>query len=295
MKRDAETVAKIMELRDGGTKIQDIADYFGVSKERIYQIAGAELKAWQAEHNPPKAKEKISADIRTIRRWMQEGMSVQEIADKCGCSRQNIYQKIKEDERKKMSRHDAMGLDVVRGVGQGEHRLIDPETGFVVDNRGKNATIIGRMGDEKVTQFVRYHMEMLAMRQGVDKRDVEDLYMRFARYLDYCAEHGIIPNNMNAYLAIGISRDDMTRWRTGKGGTPEQQKFAEDLTAFFASVHEQGATDGIVNPIFSMWLQKAHDHLVEASKLEVVNENPLGDKKSAAEIAKAYTEVNLPD
>lgn len=223
-------------------------------------------------------------------------MSAPEIAKKYGVTKQAVYQRIRDDEARKMNRStNGYGLDTIRGVGQGEHRIVDPETGFVVENRGNNAMVIGRMGDEKVTAFVNYHMDMLAMRQGVDKTDVKDLYARFIRYLDYCAQKGIIPNNMNCYFAIGLSRQNISAWSKGTSGTPAHKEFAETVTQFFASVHEQAATDGIVNPIYSMWLQKAHDHMIEAQKLEVVQDDPLGQKRSAEEIAKAYSDVELPD
>ena len=173
--------------------------------------------------------------------------------------------------------------------------LIDPATGITVHNHGKEAMIVGRMGDERVTQFVLYHMEMMKMREGCDYSNVPDLYNRFYNYLAYCAEHGIIPNNMNAYYAIGINRDLVCRWKNGTSGTSEHMKFAQDLTGFFASVHEQGAMDGLLNPISAMFWQKAHDGMIEASKLEVTNTDPLGEKKSAEDIAKAYSEVELPD
>lgn len=217
-----------------------------------------------------------------------------DVARKYGVTRQAVFQRLQADEKRKQSRQaNGYGLDLVRDVGQGEHRLIDPETGLVIENRGNAAAIMGRMGDEKVTEFVKYHMEMMAMRQGVDKRDVQDLYARFIRYLNYCAEKGIIPNNMNAYFALGLSRQDVSNWHRKTQGTPEQHEFAEMVLSFFASVHEQAATDGIVNPIYSMWLQKAHDHMIEAQKLEVVQDDPLGERKSAGEIAKSY--ADLPD
>ena len=172
--------------------------------------------------------------------------------------------------------------------------LVDPETGIVVQNKGTSAMIMGKMGDERVTKFVLYHMDMMKMRQGCDFKNVPDLYQRFYNYLAYCAEHCIVPNNMNAYYAIGIDRFTIANWNRGQGN-PEQQKFAREITGFFASVHEQGAIDGLLNPISAMFWQKAHDGMIEASKLEVVNQDPLGDKKSAEDIAKAYSEVELPD
>ena len=293
MKKDKETIDEIMRLREEGKKVQEIADHFGVSKERIYQIAGDELKAWQAERNakmpePPKRK----IDIRTVQRLLGEGKSLKEVADEMGCSRQTIYNKLKALERDSTI-FGVGGIALSQDPRAIANRIVDPETGIVVDTSNNKA--IGRMGDEKVTRFVQYHMECFAMRQGCDKKNVEDLYRRFFRYLQYCQEKGVIPGNMNAYLAIGITANDISKWKSGAAGTPEHKKFANDITSFFASVHEQGAVDGVLNPISAMFWQKAHDHLIEANKLEVVTEDPLGEKRSATEIAKTYSEVELPD
>ena len=172
-------------------------------------------------------------------------------------------------------------------------QLVDPKTGIVVSNNAAQSQIIARMGDERVSAFVQYHMDMMKMRQGVDKKNVPDLYNRFFNYLGYCAEHGIIPNNMNAYFAIGISKDNIGAWYAGRG-TPEQRQFAEDIKQFFASIHEQAGGEAIVNPILSIYWSKAHDGMVEASKLEVVNADPLGEKQSAEEIAAKYSGI-LPE
>lgn len=227
---------------------------------------------------------------------MEQGKSVSEIAKKYGVTRQAIYQRIKADEQRKQSKNGvAYGMDVVKGIGSGNHdyHLIDPETGLAVNAQGNAGAIIARMGDEKVTAFVKYHLDMIQFREGVDPTDVDDLYNHFIGYLAYCADHGIIPNNMNCYFALHVSRQQMSAWHRGVGGTPRHKEFADMVMDFFASVHEQAATDGIVNPIYSMWLQKAHDHMIEAQKVEVVTDDPLGQKRSAEEIAKQY--ANLPD
>lgn len=169
-------------------------------------------------------------------------------------------------------------------------QLVDPKTGIVVSNNAAQSVTIARMGDERVTAFVQYHVDMLKMRQGVDKKNVPDLYNRFFAYLQYCADHGVIPNNMNAYFAIGIVRQDISAWKAGTR-TPEHKQFAEDITQFFASIHEQAGGEGIVNPILSIYWSKAHDGMVEASKLEVVNTDPLGEKQSAEQIADKYRDV----
>jgi hypothetical protein len=172
-------------------------------------------------------------------------------------------------------------------------QLVDPKTGIVVSNNAAQSQIIARMGDERVTAFVQYHMDMMKMRQGVDKKNVPDLYNRFFNYLGYCAEHGVIPNNMNAYFAIGINKNDIGAWYAGRG-TPEQRQFADDIKQFFASIHEQAGGEAIVNPILSIYWSKAHDGMIEASKVEVVNTDPLGEKQSAEQIAEKYAGI-LPE
>ena len=179
------------------------------------------------------------------------------------------------------------------GVDKAAHSLIDPKTGIVVNNNAAQSQIIARMGDERVSMFVQYHMDMLQMRQGVDKKNVPDLYQRFYRYLAYCAEKGIIPNNMNAYFAIGITKQEISLWNAGQR-SPEHKQFAEDIKQFFASIHEQAGGEGIVNPILSIYWSKAHDGMVEAQKLEVVNTDPLGEKQSSEQIAQKYAGI-LPE
>jgi len=237
-------------------------------------------------------------DVRMIRKLMSEGKTVAEVAEKYGVTKQAVYQRIREDDRRKGlyagKNGSIAGVDKVKMIGSGNERLVDPKTGMVVDTHGRTSQVIGRMGDEKVSAFVAYHMECLAMRQGVDKNDVQDLYTRFMRYLAYCQEHGVIPGAANARLAIGIAPRDITDWENGKRGTPEHQQFANDFKAVMASVNEQAAADGILNPVLSIFWSKAYYGLSDQPKVEVEVVNPLGDKKSAEELAKRYADV-LPD
>ncbi len=214
--------------------------------------------------------------IAEIRELQRKGYSIAQIAAEKNVSRQAIYQKIKAD-------------DIKRGkltpADEAVRKLANPST----------RTIALKMGDEKVTAFVNYHIDLMKMGQGVDKSDVEGLYNRFINYLQYCAEHGIIPNNMSAYLAIGITLQDIANWKSGVRGTEAHQKFAYDVSAFFASVHEQGGTDGLMNPIQTIFWQKAYDGLSDQPKIEVQVTDPLGEKRTAQDIASKYEEVELPD
>ena len=104
----------------------------------------------------------------------------------------------------------------------------------------------------------------------------------------------MIPGNANAQLAIGVSRQDINEWAKGSRGTAEHKQFAHDFKALMASVNEQAAADGILNPVLSIFWSKAYYGLSDQPKPELETSNPLGDKRSAEEISKKYSEV-LPD
>ena len=212
--------------------------------------------------------------IQQIRSLQRKGHTIAEIAEITGISRQAVYQKIKADEKKK-------GL-----------RTTADEVADKLTAPGKRAAVLS-IGDEKASLFVKYHLELFKMGQGCDKKNVPELYERFYNYLAYCIQNNIVPNNMSAYLAIGITYDDIYNWSHGRVQTPEHTKFAVDLKAFFASVHEQGATDGLLNPIQTIFWQKAYDGLSDQPKVEIELKNPLGEKRSAEDIAKTYND--LPD
>lgn len=219
---------------------------------------------------------KPAVTVEEIYELQRHGYSLAQIAEMKGISRQAVYQKIRNDEKKK-------GL--ITPVDEAVRKLANPST----------REIANKMGDEKVKRFVAYHVDLFKMGQGCDKKDVPGLYERFGKYLAYCTEHGVVPNNMSAYLAIGVYKTDISNWSKGIDGTPDHQRFAREVQAFFSAIHEQGGTDGVMNPIQTIFWQKAYDGLSDQPKVEIEVTNPLGEKRSAEDIAQAYGEVELPD
>lgn len=219
---------------------------------------------------------KPAATIEEIRELQAKGYTMSQIAEMKGVSRQAIYLKI---------RNDDLDRGLLTPVDEAVKKLANPGNRAIAEN----------MGSEKVSRFVAYHIDLFKMGQNCDKKDVPGLYERFAKYLQYCTEHGVVPNNMSAYLAIGVYKDEITVWAHGTKGTPAHQQFARDILSFFSAIHEQGGTDGVMNPIQTIFWQKAYDGLSDQPKVEVEVRNPLGEKRSAEEIAKDYSEVELPD
>lgn len=213
--------------------------------------------------------------IAEIRELISKGYTIAQIAEKKNISRQAVYQKIKEDDRKR---------GALTTADEVASKLTTP----------RNKAIVNAIGTEKASAFVQYHLDLFKMGQNVNKKNVPELYERFANYLQYCVENGVVPNNMSAYLAIGVTFADISAWKNSRG-TAEHKRFAEDIAMFFASIHEQGGTDGLMNPIQTIFWQKAYDGLSDQPKIEVQVTDPLGEKRTAQDIASKYEEVELPD
>lgn len=223
---------------------------------------------------------------------------MREIAEKYGVSKQAVYQRLREDDKRKKLYAGAngalQGIDKVKMMGSGDNRYVDPDTGLVVDAHGGNAMVIGHMGDEKVSAFVDFHLNCYAMRQGCDKRDVNDLLTRFMRYIAYCKECGAIPSEASARLAIGVSSRDINDWVNGTRGTPEHKQFAQDFKAFMEAANEQAANNGLINPVIYIFRGKSMYAMNDQPKVEVEVHDALGERQSAEEISKRYADI-LPE
>ena len=232
--------------------------------------------------------------VNEILELREQGYKYREIAEKLGTTDKYCKRLVYEASHPEIKQKNIKAKK--RKYNQKEEGIEIPGTDMVISkNKDVIEYAVGQVGNEKVSTFVNYHLDMMRMRQGVDKSNPYDLYNRLKIYLEYCSEHQIIPNNMNAYFAIGIDKNDVSHWYTGKRGTPEHRKFAEDIKALFSSIHEQGAANGLINPILTIFWQKCYDGFIEASKVEQTEESPLGDRQTAEQIADKWSTVELPD
>lgn len=266
-KKKKVSVEQIEELSAQGKTYKEIAEMFDTTENYV------KMKVYRARHPDYHERDKHKGWERTTRKRSEKRAEAR--IEKYGYA----------ESMKELREREAETGEKVTFIDPG--KTLQPTASYLTRK-------VGKIGDDNVGKLVSYHAAFLKMRQGVDKRNVEDLYVRFALYLEYCAEHNILPTNSAAYFAIGIDSRDITTWKLGKGGTPDHRRFAEDISALFASIHEQAPTEGLLNPVLSIYWSKAHDGYTDSPKQEVVVDDPLGEKKSAEEIQKKYADI-LPD
>ena len=96
-------------------------------------------------------------------------------------------------------------------------------------------------------------------------------------------------------LALGINGRTFSKWRNGtaRGNDPRYREFAELVDSVIGAGMEASSAAGAVDKVLLIWWEKAHFNMIEGTGRETSNNDPLGERKSAEEIAEKYGD--LPD
>ena len=126
--------------------------------------------------------------------------------------------------------------------------------------------------------------------EPLDLNDVGEMERRFENYIRLCSEYGKKVSNQAAYLAIGINKDQARDFANGVSANPERSHFIKKVQQICGVYREQLMSDGKINPVTGIFWQKNYDGLRDQTELAVAPVNPLGDGKSAEELAKKYAD-----
>lgn len=117
----------------------------------------------------------------------------------------------------------------------------------------------------------------------------EAVMERIELYFSYSAEQGLKPVIEGLALAIGISRNTLWEWETGKSrgklgsSRGDIVKKAKDYIAFLMS---DAVMDGNINPITWIFYAKNYFGMKDTQEVTFNGVNPLGNQMSAEEIMK---------
>lgn len=126
-------------------------------------------------------------------------------------------------------------------------------------------------------------------------RSLETLKTRFFKYLEFCSANDVPLGNSQAYLAMGITRRDISDWYNGYRRGPEYQAFASFVKRVLAANRESLMIGGKLNPIIGIWWEKSHDGMSETEEADaMLNSDSLDDKRDAQQIAETYQNL-LPE
>lgn len=154
--------------------------------------------------------------------------------------------------------------------------------------KNRNSPVIGDNGiDTKPGDNSKYATVLmeLASWPKTDKTDIEELDNRFMEYLQYCASNDIKIGNQMAYLALGLSKDDVYDMEHGRKLGNSASEFIKKVKQICAGNRELLMQDGKVNPITGIFWQKNYDSMKDVQDITITPNNALQPTMSLEEIA----------
>lgn len=144
----------------------------------------------------------------------------------------------------------------------------------------------------EITQLMRQAIEIKEW-PPIDLDSDEAVDERINQYWMYCAEHDARPMVSGLALALGISRQALNDWKSGRRrGEPGSSradliKKAYNILEF---MWEQYMTTGKINPASGCFIGKNNFGYVDEMKLEVTPNTGLTQEHTAAEIEQKVLE-----
>lgn len=122
----------------------------------------------------------------------------------------------------------------------------------------------------------------------IDRSDPEQVKNRIDWYFHYCMDNDMKPTVSGLGSAIGVSRNALWKW---KQGIDRPQNFAliEEAYTRLEELWEIYMMNGKINPASGIFLGKNHFDYKDVQDVVVTPNNPLGEERSADEIAEQYS------
>lgn len=138
---------------------------------------------------------------------------------------------------------------------------------------------------------ITFMMEIIPS-EPLDSNDVAEMERRFDRYLRICAERDMKVSNQGAYLAIGISKDDVYNWTVRSSTNPNRCEFLKKVQKICAFYRESLMASGKLNPVVGIFWQKNYDGMKDQQEVVLTpNQSPLGEQKDMEQIRQKYLET----
>ena len=211
--------------------------------------------------------------------------------------------------------NDIENMDEMSRVGSGDDGEVTAEDQAVVkepateEEKPKNGPGTGRRGPDKKKRknphagkngYASYEPKlnpgdnsklikvlMDFQRWGIpDVKNVDALYERFDKVLQYCYENDVRITNKLVYYGLGVSHDMIQEWASGISRTPDHMRFAKKVREFCAGYREMLGANGKINPVVLVWWQKNYDGFTDRQEVVVSRADPLGAALPEAELAK---------
>lgn len=224
------------------------------------------------------------------------GKTYKEIAERCGTTENYIKKMMYEDRKKKEEETAAPKRGRGRPKGSRNKQKMAEEKMLA---NWQNSPLSPMMREDKadLNRAAGWFVgQCWALGQTVDHNSIESMQNALMKYVDLCTQSGMPMLVKTCHLALGLNQSTVTAWRNGKyrADDPRYKEFVQVMDAVVAAGIEAAGAAGSLDRVLTIWFEKAHFGLYEQQGLVVENADPLGEKRSSADIQKQYADI-LPE
>ena len=116
----------------------------------------------------------------------------------------------------------------------------------------------------------------------------EECRDRHAWFFDACGETGQLPTVEKMIMALGAVKSTVWNWENGIGCSSERMNLIKKAKEFIASFESAMVTEGKINPVVYIFRAKNYFGMKDQQDITIRPDNPYGDQRDAATIAKEY-------
>lgn len=141
-----------------------------------------------------------------------------------------------------------------------------------------------------VSSFI---IKVAALGASVDTNDPEAMLASFLKCLKLCETYNVPIGNQIAYTAMGISKDDASRYMSGarRADDPRYKELITLVKNICASQREISMATGKINPAVGIFWQKNYDNMKDVQDIQVNGADPLGEKKDPQSIIEKHIDL----
>lgn len=153
--------------------------------------------------------------------------------------------------------------------------------------RRKNTALIPAQSEEEQSYNARqieHIMKIHEIASTADKHDLLSLKSCFVAYLKLCQDDGFKISNLNAYCAMGMTKDSFARFK--KREDPEARAFAEMVLSTCAMSREMLIADNKLNPVIGIFWQRNFDGLRNDTEQAQAIQEQMDDEMSSGSAYK---------
>lgn len=238
----------------------------------------------------PWEKKSRNLSYQNLARLKAKGMTYKMIAEHVGTTEQVVKNVFYEERKRKKN--------TKRGRPKGSQNRKTIARNMLI-SEAQREEVFNALKPEnagRATAAMGHVMQCMQIGQNVDVESIDSLYMALSAYVECCYKSDFPTTLANCLLAVGVSRDMIFQWKRGitRQDEPEYKKFAESVYFVVQAGIEACMASGLMNPVTGIWWEKSHFGMSETQAAIAADINPLGDRKSAQQIAEEYEGVDLP-